>query len=231
MENNTQQQAKKQYEKYKPNLKKSCVLSVIANAAAIIGIVFFLFIPFFLIQIKLDDIVLQEESFSLFDAIVESINMMFNFKSSDNVYDVMTLVLGAYQIIALINLCIGVVMITHNLIKNTMAIIDTEAYALETYDKIKRGDDEKRGFSARKFSQARYFYAAVMYQVIYIIFCKAYSGLAADNSIGKLADFNAVSWTVIFCLIFFAAFIVIDILKKSTVKKVKLAILKEDYGA
>ncbi len=122
-------------------------------------------------------------------------------------------------------------MVSYNLIKNVMAIIDTEAYALETYDKIKRGDDGKKGYFSRITMRAQWFYSAIMLEIFYIIFGKAISGLVADNSIGKLADFNAVSWTVIFCLIFFAAFIVIDILKKSTVKKVKLAILKEDYGA
>lgn len=138
---------------------------------------------------------------------------------------------GLFQIFPHYFLCIGVVMVSYNLIKNVMAIIDTEAYALETYDKIKRGDDGKKGYFSRITMRAQWFYSAIMLEIFYIIFGKAISGLVADNSIGKLADFNAVSWTVIFCLIFFAAFIVIDILKKSTVKKVKLAILKEDYGA
>lgn len=250
-EQTTQQQKPKQYEKYKPILKRTCIFNVAASVCAILGFIFLLFIPFFVIKGSLETLQITESgelvkdtAFSLFDEIKTSFSLMSEGGSGDNAFKSIAMIYSFYQIIALVCLCIGIVLVLVSLGKNVTAILNPDNYALEEYDKIKRGTG-KSGRMSRLSSPAYWFFSALVLEILYIFMNRMMSSMisslgASDSAAGEinstlngglnLPSCTGVNGWIIFCILFFVAFIALAFLVRFWKKQVKMSILKEDYG-
>lgn len=212
MENNVQstettkaKDTNHQYEQYKPALKKECIFKVMASLCAIIGVILMLFVPFFVITMDFEGGSMELYKFSLFDKIKDSFNSISY--------------ISIYQIIAAVFLCAGLVMACYSLIKNIVTVFNPESYALETYDKIKRGATEKKRWGTVQNEPSYYIISAVVFEVI----CIAFERLFTKTE-------YSISSSIVFCVIFFVVYLVLFVISKMIFKKVKLSVLKEDYG-
>lgn len=246
----TQQQKPKQYEKYKPTLKRTCIFNVAASVCAILGFIFLLFIPFFVIkgsaetvEITESGISVKDTAFSLFDEIKASFSLMSGGSSGGDAYKTMAMMYSFYQIIAIVCLCVGIVLVLVSLGKNITAILNPDDYALEEYDKIKRGTgkSKKRLYA----SSAYWFSSALVLEIFYIIMNRMMSGMMSNlgaseseaeevtstlNGGLRLASCDGVNGWIVFCILFYVAFIALTALVWYWKKQVKMSILKEDYG-
>lgn len=220
-----------QYEKYKQDFKNVCVLKAVSAAAAICAITLFLFVPSFLIVLKLGDEVTFRVSFSLFDEIVRAVSSFTNsYKGTaeGDYIDFLQVFLNAYQIIAMVYFAIAFIFIIYNFIKSIIGACDLDNYALNAYDDVKkRNEQKKRIFSKSSFG--RMLISGIMLEIFYIIFSKIWGTGAVDETEAAISNCNAVSWNICFAVLMFAAFCVLSFLASRIQRKVKSAILKEDY--
>lgn len=222
MENTTQQ-----YLKYKGDFKKVGIFKTAAGAAAIISMLFFLFIPSFLVQEKLFGKVVYEQSFSVFDELINS------FKGFGGKMDPAS-ILGIYQILATIYLVVGLALMGFELFKSITGILNLENYSIAEYDKIKKGEQKARGL--RRMTATNMLISACVLEIVYIMIVKMMSNLLSGNSEADAAlkvgfiNMNALSWNIMFAIIFFIAFIALTVIATVMRNKIKVAILKEDYG-
>ncbi len=206
--------ANEQYAKYKPQFKNLCIIKAVSSAVALLAIVFLIFVPNF----KAGFI-----GFSFLDEIIRS------FKALGGGFKSYTAILEIYQVIAIVYLLIGLIFAIVTLVRNIMCIVNMETYALEQYDKIKmRADGGKRNRFIGGFTLSKCIISAIMIEILYLIVQKF---IPASGGAGSyFAYIDGVTWLIMFFILFMLAFIALTILSSVMLNKVKLAILKEDYG-
>lgn len=213
-----------QYAKYKNQFKLDCILKAVSSGLALCAIIFFVFLPNFLINDPLFGITLY--SFSLFDEIKVAFSSF-----SDGALS-FSAIFSIYQIFALIFVILGLVMCVVTLIKNIINIFNPETYALEQYNDIKKDNKKHRGFNM--FSATNCFITAIMMEILYIVMTKSFSGMSGSfeetGSLSNLYLVNGVSGLISLFIIFTIGFIGITVYDKLLTKKIKYEILKEDYG-
>lgn len=209
-----------QYLKYKDRFKLNCILKALSGALAFFAIAFLIFVPNFEINV----LGLTLIRFSVLDEIILS------FKNVSSGYGV-----GAtsmiFQLLAAVQMAIGLVIYAVSLIKNILNITNTENYALEQYDKIKTRESDGARKNWNRFSVTQFFISGVMLEMLYIIYSKAFSGIFGENyDASYFSQVNTVSWLIIFFIIFTLAYITVAVTARIQLKNLKLEILKEDYG-
>lgn len=203
-----------QYAKYKPQFKNLCILKAVSSVVALCAIIFLIFVPNFTVG--------GIFAFSLFDEIMRSFNSL-----GAGLRDY-TAVLEIYQIIAVIYLAISLVFAVVSLIKSILNITNMETYALEQYDDIKTRANESKKRWGNRFTLTNCIMGAIVLEVLYIVMQTFIPSSGAASS--YFAYIDGVSWMIMFFIIFAIAFIVLAILSANILKKVKMSILKEDYG-
>lgn len=206
--------ANEQYTKYKPQFKNLCIIKAVSSVAALLAIVFLIFVPNFAAGFI---------GFSFLDEIIRSFNALGEgFKSY-------TAFLEIYQLIAIVYLSIGLIFAIISLVRNIMCLASMETYALEQYDKIKmRADNGKRNRFLGWYTLSGCIIGAIILEIIYIFLQKF---LPTDGGTGSYFGYiDGVTWLIMFFILFMLAFIVLTVISKIMLNKVKLSILKEDYG-
>jgi len=213
-----------QYLKYKRQFKINCILKAVAGLLALFALVFFIFVPNF--KIKVIEGLIEPE-FSLFDEIKLAFDNMFANKNT-------VMFLGIYQIIAIMYIAIACVMGIITLVKNIMNVINLENYALEEYDKLKtrRPNTNKRW--SGKYGASNFLMSGILLEIVYIFLSVYLSGMWGEsvdvNELSFFMSLGGVTWKIVFFIIFLVAFLTVAVINSFMYKKVKLAILKEDYG-
>lgn len=212
-----------QYLKHKKEFKLNCILKAVGSGVAILTLIFLIFVPNFKIDFEIAAV-----NFSLFDEIKLSLDNMKGGNSSGS--NAMTSILSIYQIIALVYVVLACCMGIFTLIKNIINLTDLDSYSLQEYDKIKnRNDEKKKGFS--RFSASNLLLSGIILEILYIVMSKVYSSMGMGQAAESYFELmNGVSWMIMFFIIFAVVFIGISIFNSYTYKKVKMAIIKEDYG-
>lgn len=216
--------AAKKYEVYKPKLKEVAILSLVSQSLLLFVILLFIFVPFFTIKVEVDGVVIAQINFSLFNEIKVVIDYLIE-GGTDSIYFLYSI----YQIFAVLMFIGGTGMTIYSVIKNIIAVINIDSYALETYDKIKRGKDdgEKKRWGRRNdFNSSYMFYWAITFEITYIILLR----LLGFSGVGYMQECNGVSWTILFCILFLIPYLVVEVRKRIILKQVKNSILKEIYN-
>lgn len=211
---NTNSNTNMQYAKYKPQFKNLCILKAISSVVALCAIIFLIFVPNFTVGGII--------TFSLFDEIMRSFNSL---GAGFNDY---TAIFEIYQIIAVIYLAISLVFAIVSLVKSILNITNMETYSLEQYDDIKTRANESKKRWGNRFTLTNCIMGAIVLEVLYIVMQTfiPVNGVASSY----FAYIDGVSWLIMFFILFAVAFIVLAILSSNILKKVKMSILKEDYG-
>ncbi len=206
--------ANEQYAKYKPQFKNLCIIKAVSSAVALLAIVFLIFVPNF----KSGFI-----GFSFLDEIIRS------FKALSEGFKSYTAILEIYQVIAIVYLLIGLIFAIVTLVRNIMCLTSMETYALEQYDSIKtRANEGKKSRVLGRFTLSNCIISAIIIEILYIVIQKFIPTSGGAGS--YFAYIDGVTWLIMFFILFMIAFIALTILSTIMLNKVKLAILKEDYG-
>lgn len=214
----------KQYLKYKSQFKTQCILGLVGGACILIGVILIIFTKF--LQIKVDGTSILD--FSLYEEIRASFDS-FNSLSYLSI-------LGIYQVMAILCIGAGAIWQIVDFIKKGIGMANLDAYSLEQYDAIKKrtGDGEKRRRN-QNFSSTNMLISGMMLEVIYIWMARF---LFRNDSIPdniedvsyKLALCNGVGSSVFFPILFIAVGIIVMVVRSLSLKKTKMAIIREDYG-
>lgn len=225
-----------QYLKYGDSFKKQCVLNVAAGVCILIGALLLLFVPVFEI-----DLLIVKVNFSFFDEIKLTFQSFTGgvvsgdgAASDSGWYGATFTYFGFFQIMAIVFFAVGIVWMLVDVVKNCLGIVNVDTYALQQYDKIKTRAAEGRSRRFRGVYSPGYFIVSgIMSEMFYVIFVKVFSnipGVGSDDGFSNFLSITGVSWTVIFPLLFIAAYITFWAMKKYMFNQVKTAILKEDYN-
>lgn len=211
-----------QITKYTKQFKIDCILKVVSSGLALMAIVFLLFLPIFSIVDPIFGITLY--SFSLFDETKNAFSLLSGGFSSPMA------VMNIYQMFVLIFMALGLVMCVVTLIKNVICLTDMDKYVLEQYNNIKVGAGKKSFYN--RFSATNCFISAIILEVFYIIFSKVFSSVGGGESAfeSNLSMVNGVTGYIALFIIFAVGVIAITVYSKIQIRKIKFAILKEDYG-
>lgn len=227
-----------QYLKYSDSFKKQCVLNILAGVCILIGAILLLFVPIF----KIDALIITVE-FSFFDEIKIAFEELFgsggvaalaeeSSGGAASAYSSVYMIYGIFQIMAIIMFVIGICCLLVDVIKSCFGIVNADNYAVTQYDKIKtRATEGKMRRFGRYYSPASFIVSGIMLEVLYVVYVKIFSNITGtDSGISNFMSITGVSWTIIFPLMFIAAYIVCWAIKKYMFGQVKTAILKEDYN-
>ena len=220
----------KQYTKYIPQFKNSCIFKISASALAFLFILLFVFLPIF--QLTFGTIVISR--FSLFDLIKNIMDMFLNSSIGFEYF------LAYYcYLFAILYGLVALIMIIIEIIKSIGRIFDLDSYALETYDQIKARVDLKENKKRRPFNPASMLWGTLIFFVMGVFMEKLFStGFGMEEASSQLFsifdiifDKNGYSIPMVCILaIVFIGTIVLTSFSNSYEKKLSLAIIKEDYG-
>ena len=220
----------KQYTKYIPQFKNSCVFKISASALALLSI---LLLPIF--QITFGTFVISE--FSVFDLIKNIVDMFLN---SSIGYDYF--LAYYFYLFAILYGLVALIMIMVEIIKSIGRIFDLDSYALETYDQIKARVDLKENKRRRPFNPVAMLVVTLIFFIMGVFMEKLFnsinSGFGMEGTSSQLLsisdiifDKNGYSIPMVCILVIaFIGTIVLNTLSNSYEKKLSLAIIKEDYG-
>lgn len=225
--------ANTQYQKYKNEFKKQCIFTVIGGCCAILAMILFLFVPNFKISLGKIDLI----NFSMYDEIKYCFdNFNLSGKSSEeDVYGFATFG-GLYHIGVLVLFAIAAGMYIYETIKYALNLYNLDDYAFAQYDKIRMRQSGRSRKSYYSISASGWLTAGLFMEVIYIIFIRFFQSSVSTDEIpidfagGYFLFVNGISGLIVFTILFVIGAVVMKVLSKISYNKVRVAILKEDYG-
>ncbi len=214
----------KSYLRYKDEFKKHCLFRIIGCGVAVLTLLLLLFLPLF--SYKKEGVVLLR--FSLFDEAWYLLSRLVKGFNEGNDWWYIVVVWGIVHLVGVAVIIAGIVKFTVDGIKCAFSLSKTEDYALEEYDKIKfRQDSQKKrwgwGWNAWTYGPYGLFYSALYTEVLYILFAKVFG-------VGYFSVMNSISKVgFVFVLILAVGTIVITSWGNHIHKKIKTAVIKEEY--
>lgn len=210
--------ANTQYINYKNDFKNQCILNTVSGLLALIAVIVLLFA---------DNFVIADEVFTLKFSLYDEIKFAFEAFKSDSGFS-MVLTFAYLQVIAIIMFGFAAIAFIYELIKSVIGILNMDNYALDQYDKIK-----KRAFERKKnkqYSSGNMFIGAIIYEFFYIFYTKAFSGYLGIGEGSYVTHMTGVSGIIAIPIILALCAIAASILRALSFRKVRTAILREDYG-
>ena len=233
--------AKTQYLQYKQPLKKQCIVQIVASAVALLATVFLLFLPNFSIDTltvlfaettlpKLHDeaaFMGSQINFSIWD---EFYAVIAPVTGEDSTARTLALSFGFLQILGIIFLAVGLIMALVSVIRNIMHILSLENYALETYDKLKKRT-EKRGRRGYFSSPTYWIIIGFVYEVMAVLLSIYLTDLTEGSIVTSyFSVMSGLAASGYITILFMLAAVVLVIVGGQMLRKVKVAILREEYG-
>ena len=233
---------KTQYLQYKQPLKKQCIMQIVASAVALLATVFLLFLPNF--SIDLLKVLLAEETtlpklhdesaitgsqlhFSIWD---EFYAVIAPVTGEDEATRAIAFGFGFLQVIGIIFLAVGLIIALVSVIRNIMHILSLENYALETYDKLKKRT-EKKGRRDYFSSPVYWITIGFVYEVMSVLLSVYLSDLTAGGVVTSyFTVMSGLAASGYITILFMLAAVVLMIVSGQMLRKVKVAILREEYG-
>lgn len=235
-----------QYEKYKKPLKVYCIVQLAASAAALVAVIFILFLPNFSISLtqlaenfadgydtilpKLKDIdpalLLQKDPhiyFSVFDELYAGIA-----PAAEGAVTY-TLLVGYLQILGVLFLVVGAIFMIVSLVRNIMHITSIDGYAINEYDNIKRRIDTGKRNRWNYFTSPAYWFAGgAIYEILVIVIgnmFKQYGDVLTSYFMAMTGLSVGGVFTILISVAAVGGFIAAFVLHR----RIKTAIIREDY--
>jgi len=229
----------KPYLKYKGKFEKQNLYSIIFSVLAIIGILLFIFAPFFRISfrnlnenqsytyvnsgiITLEDLSSEGKNFSIFNDFMFIMNHLDFSKDIDyviflvGIFTVYTVIFSAiYLIIEIIKLF------------RTISERNDNSYMIK-YAQIKKSGDKKE---KNQFFKNNILLSIVFYIVFSIIYGKIFAPMLIGSNnliVSYMCALNDISIFIILPVIILIAYIALLIIKSKEEKALKIAIIQED---
>lgn len=217
---------KQQYQKYKSKFKMQCIFELISGLCMFVGVIMFVCLRFFQINGTTDSL-----SLSILNETIEMVKAFSNGDAESLIYIV--------EICPLIIIIVALIMEIVSVIKKISGAVHPDAYALEQYDKIKK---RLNGNNSRFkiLSPEATLIAGILCQIIFMIIAKVMfknSGSAGEYVLDEIVSggkgvlflSNGVNGLIALPLLFLIAGTGFMIYYMSINRKIKMAILHDDY--
>ena len=228
-----------QYLKCKDDLKKKCIYNAIFGGLMLITTILFIFVPFFEYKESVLGIDFRI-GISFFDEISLCLqkltggNKVSGLSESPSSSSSMADMFSYYHIMAMVCLLVGIGLLIYEFVKNIIAIVNIDDYALKTYDTIKKNNNKRVVYG--KPTALSMFISFIFLELMYLLIFKNIaktinkaSGVIIEEINSYFEIVNSINALVLIVLVFLIASIVMKVLALVSHNKVKVQILKDEY--